>query len=315
MDARPSISLIVPTRNRPDSLRRLLTSLAATAVDPDTLEVILVVDDDDSASFSITHQRLRIRHLVGPPGRTMGTLNADGWEASGGDLVMLLNDDVVARTRGWDRILRRCFGDFPDGIALIHVNDTLIREHLCVFPVVSRRYCELAGGICPRDYVRYRIDDHIEDVFNMLAYLGERRTVYLPDVVFEHFNAVEHPEAGRVYQSDPAILAVDAPHFEALFPERKELVLRLVALLKGEQCVPEARRRLEEISDPFALRTAGRQRVVRTVSWGRQRLQEVRDSAVASGRRLRSCIRQRGYRGLIEAIGRRLMLRAGAQSR
>src|SRR5436305_10098365 len=103
-----------------------------------------------------------------------------------------------------------------------------MREHRCVFPAESRTFCELAGGMCPRECVRYRIDDHIEDVFNLLAFLGHCRTVYLPDVVFEHFNAVEHPQAGCVYQSAPDILAVDAPRFDALFAARKEFALRLV---------------------------------------------------------------------------------------
>src|SRR5262245_7732479 len=215
-EARPSISLIVPTRRRVPSLWRLLDSLARTAARPGALEVVLVCDDDDPPSRSARHPALALRHVVGPPGRTMGALNQAGYQASRGDFVMLLNDDVVARTPGWDAAVLARLRRFPDGIALVHVNDTLLRDRLCTFPLVSRTFCELAGGVCPVEYRRYRIDDHIEDVFNLLAFLGLKRTFYLPDVIFEHLNAVPVPGAAPEYHSIPEVLALDAPLFLAL---------------------------------------------------------------------------------------------------
>src|SRR5688500_3975446 len=98
---RPLFSLIVPTRGRPAQLRRMLESVARTASHPERIEVVLVVDADDPASL-VTHPRLTVRQVVGPPGRTMGALNNAGFVASAGDFVMLLNDDVIVRTRGWD---------------------------------------------------------------------------------------------------------------------------------------------------------------------------------------------------------------------
>ena len=163
----------------------------------------------------------------------MGAINRAGYEASAGDYVMLLNDDVIARTPGWDATALACFRRFPDPVVLVHVNDTLFRDRLCTFPLTTRAFCERAGGICPPEYIRYRIDDHIEDVFNLLAVLGRRRTVYLPDVVFQHYNLIERPEGDRVYASDPAVLALDAPRFAALFPARKELALRLLDVIEG----------------------------------------------------------------------------------
>jgi hypothetical protein len=298
---RPLFSLIVPTRGRPAQLRRMLDSAARTASHPERVEVLLVVDADDPAS-RVAHPRLCVRHVVVPPGRTMGELNNAGLGASAGEYVMLLNDDVIVRTPGWDAVALACFARFPDPFALVHVNDTLIREHLCTFPLTSRAFYELAGGVCPREYRRYRIDDHVEDVFNMLAHLGDRRTVYLPDVVFEHDNAVEHPEAGRVYQSDPAILALDAPLFDTFLPQRKELALRVLAAIDGtaDSAVERCRRdRLDAVSDSFALRVPGRQVVVRS-PWWRGPADAARGAAAALGR-----ARQKSASGIVRAIGRR----------
>jgi glycosyltransferase involved in cell wall biosynthesis len=287
-----TISLIVPTRGRPAQLRRFLHSVATTAARPGSLEVVLVLDEDDPESAEVRHPELTLRHVVVPPGLTMGALNAAGYEASAGDYLMLLNDDVVARTPRWDDRLRARFRRFADGVVLVHVNDTLFRDQLCTFPVVSRTFCELAGGLCPRDYVRYRIDDHIEDVFNLLAALGRRRTVYLPDVVFEHLNTIALPQGGRAYQSDPAILAVDAPRFDALAAERRELALRLLEHIEGESnvAVREIRRhRLEVHADPFALRVPGRQRL----EWrGRLHLAAQRTAALLE--RARGALHRRG---------------------
>jgi hypothetical protein len=265
--------------------------------------VVLVTDDDDPESRRVDHPELAVRCVTGPAGRTMGALNTAGYEASRGEYMMLLNDDVVIRTRGWDTTILACFRRFPDPVALVHVNDTLIRDYLCTFPILSRVYCELIGGICPTAYQRYRIDDHIEDVFNLLAVLGHRRTVYLPDVIFEHLNAVQHPTAGRVYESDPDVLARDAPLFEALFPVRKELVLRVLDYIEGGSdpaVTAERRGILTSITDPFALRTPGRQHVVRAAWW--KRAPGVTARAWARGI---ACYRRGGWGGITRAAARR----------
>jgi hypothetical protein len=278
----PTLSLIVPTRGRPRQLRRFLRSLAATTLRPSRVEIVLVVDADDRP---VTCPGARV--VVGPPGRTMGELNRAGAAAARGEWLMLLNDDVVARTRGWDEQVLAAAARFPDRIGLVHVNDTLVRDHLCVFPVVSRRYCEEAGGICPADYHRYRIDDHIDDVFTRLG----GRTVFLPDVVFEHRNVVVHPTAGKVYEADPVILVEDAPRFEAHHDGRMDLVTRLGGGATG--------------ADAFALRVAGRQSVLRG-SWAARAKTAAGEWLARLRRRLRDRYRRDGATGLVRVVGRKV---------
>jgi Glycosyltransferase like family 2 len=263
MPQSPTFSLIVPTRERTPQLRRMLDSVAATAAHPETIEIVLVVDVDDAASRDFAFEGLNVNKVTVPAGQPMGALNMAGYEASAGAYLMLLNDDVIARTRRWDCRVLACLRRFPDGIVLVHVNDRLFGQQLCAFPIVSRAFCEVAGGICPRDYRRYRIDDHIEDIFNLLWALGECRTVYMADVVFEHLNYVAK-EGSRTYVPDEAVLALDAPLFAGLFHERKELAMRLMARIV-EQATPgqlhDWRVTLEAIEDPFALRVPERHRV------------------------------------------------------
>lgn len=308
MPVAPCISLIVPTRKRPEQLGRLLTSLAKTVAKSESVEVILVIDNDDQESRNVSEARLNLRHVVVPSGLTMGSLNAAGYDASRGRYVMLLNDDVVARTPAWDDQVRACFADCPDDLLLVHVNDLVMQKHLCTFPIVSRTYCEIAGGICPREYQRYRIDDHIEDCFNLLGVLGERRVVFAPDIIFEHANYLKNVDGLRQYFSNPAVLAVDAPHFDRLHSQRKEIALRMKARIAGQATIsPRWRRRLTRVVDPLALRVPDRQRILT-----QRGIVDPWDLEPSLWERMRACVRKRGLRGLLSAVGRRagLTLRA-----
>lgn len=251
-----ALSLLLPTRGHPDLVRRFLQSVVTTAADVDRVEVILAVDEDDIGSQRISDNRLNLTKVVVPKGLTMGALNRACFDASRGRYVMLVNDDVIVRTKNWDRIVAEEFSGFDDDIALLHVNDLLFQESLCTFPLLSRKAC-LEIGICPDYYRRYSIDDHIFDVYNILAYLGHVRTIYLPEVIFEHKNyhrfeaATEKPNdkmfvspLGKAYVPDLSIIYTDSRRFRRTLRERKKAALRLAELIDAQTCEPhECKRR------------------------------------------------------------------------
>jgi hypothetical protein len=200
-----------------------------------------------------------VSEVIGEPGRTMGQLNNAGVIASHGDCVQLLNDDVIVRTKNWDEQIRRCVAMWPDGIVLVHVNDLLMRDNLCTFPLITRSYLNLVGELCPAELRRYRIDDHIEDPFNLLAHVGVRRTMWLPDVIFEHDNGTLMSEGHKEYHADADILAHDAPLYLARFEQRKQFALHLLQRIAPEK-MRDAELTFEKLQDPFTLRPTGRQR-------------------------------------------------------
>lgn len=250
-------SLIIPTRDRVEQLGRLLDSLVATTSRRDELEVILVVDEDDTATRAFAFEGLTVKQVAVEPGLPMGTLNMRGYEAASGDRLMLMNDDVVVKTPGWDQRVTTAFNGFPDGVVLVHVNDGTFKERLCVFPFITRAFAELAGGICPVDYVRYRIDDHIYNVFNLLAHLGERRILYLPDVVFEHRNYSGWIPGYRMYLPNQEIHDADTDLYVKLFDKRKNLALSLKARIDARRSALESEKwesRLSRLGDPLLMR-------------------------------------------------------------
>ena len=265
-------SFLLPTRGRPTLVQRLFDSIVATTSRLEELEIVLAVDDDDLESQAIEDARLNLKKVILPRGATMGTLNQTAYEASTGRFVMAMNDDVVLRTPGWDAAVQSAFALHPDNIALIHVNDLLFQERLCTFPMLSREACDLIG-FCELGYRRYRIDDHIYDIYNMLAYLGHKRIVYLPGVIFEHENFSEEGEAAdntfvaqsnKVYVADKAIMKKDAALFDSKINERKTAAIALAQQIDAGRY---ARLQARQIAEAESLRTSLRRPIYEGLAW------------------------------------------------
>lgn len=216
-------SVLLPTRNRVSQLARALDSMVATAQRPEAIEVVLYVDHDDAQSAAFEFSQVPLVKLVGPR-TTMGAMTAACYRRSSGRYIMLANDDIVFRTPGWDRAVKSAFGRFVDDIALVWGND------LCsgapAHPFLSRRSCDLMGGLHLRAYYREFIDTHLHDVFQQLARLGHQRKVYLHDVVVEHL----HVLAGKAH-SDAGYLNTRHATDEIAYIERREQRTHQAALL------------------------------------------------------------------------------------
>ena len=262
-----TFSFIIPTRRRTAHLRRLLDSVRATTTNPAELEIVLVTDEDDEETAAFSYDGLNLRRVVAPPGCNMGALNMRGYRAATGEYLMLLNDDVILRTSAWDEQVRSVFRSYPDGMVLVHVNDLAFQDLLCIFPFLTREFCALAGGICDEGYVRYRIDDHIHNVFDLVSLLGQHRRVFLPDVVFEHTNVAAGAGEAVRYVPDPAIHEVDTRRFHALLEERRKLAMTVRCRVDGlpeQEADPEWKPALDAVTDSIAIRKPEHTRRLRT---------------------------------------------------
>ena len=258
-------SFLLPTRGRPALLKRFFESVLDTASAPETLEVVLGIDDDDLETRAVEEPRLNILRCVVPKGRVLGAIYNDCFKLSRGRIVCLMNDDIIVRTKNWDRVVYDLYERFDDEVLLVHTNDLLFGDKLCTFPIRSRSACE-AIGVTPAEYRRYRIDDHIYDTYNILAHLGHKRIFYLPEVVFEHDNFAHeaHGEKeifksgdGRFYIPDQGIIEKDARLYDELLEARKSDALalsRLIDLNEAGKREHEYRRRLSLVPDSRSYR-------------------------------------------------------------
>jgi len=116
------LSILCPTRERPDQVLRLIDSVFLTAASPDKIEILFYIDSDDESFPALDHFSSRVKVFKGP--RTWIS-NAHNYLYSHceGEIVMTGADDMVFRTQGWDSAIYAAFDSIPDKIALIYGND------------------------------------------------------------------------------------------------------------------------------------------------------------------------------------------------
>lgn len=181
------ISLLLPTRGRVPLATRFLQSVVDQTTHLDSVEIIIRVDDDDVESHQLNFEGLETKLLIGPK-TTMGGYNTQCFNESTGEIIVLVNDDMVIQTRGWDEKLRALHRKIEDKIYLAYGNDLFKKGDLCTFPILSRQCCELLQQPYHTAYRGAFIDYHLMDIFKRLEKSGFNRIFYLDDVVFEHLH-------------------------------------------------------------------------------------------------------------------------------
>lgn len=226
------ISLLLPTRGRPALVERLFKSITDTTASLDRVEVILYVDDDDVGSHHLDSLDFRVIRIIGPA-MSMGGYNSACLSKAQGDIIILVNDDMVIRTPGWDSMIAEMDAGFPDKIYLAYGNDLFKKRGLCTFPIMSRRTCELLVEPYPLIYRGAFIDVHLFDIFKRLKHAGFERTLYLDGVVFEHL----HYRTGKAECDDTYKRRgrfSDDPTFVAMAGHRSKAARHLLSALRGE---------------------------------------------------------------------------------
>lgn len=183
------ISLLLPSRGRPQLAEQFLQSVVSRTADLLNVEVIIYLDSDDPTvdEYSTTMADLPITKIVGPR-IGMGACNTACLSEASGDIVILVNDDLIIRTDHWDQRIREVHARFSDQIYLAYCNDLFKESKNCAFPILSKSTCSHLVEPYPKEYQGAFIDTHLLDIFQRLKYAGHDRIIYLEDVVFEHMH-------------------------------------------------------------------------------------------------------------------------------
>jgi len=228
-----SISILLPTRGRPEQAERLLQSIVEMSADPSRIEIVLYVDEDDPTSHAIQCDTISVTRIIGPR-RPMGGLNTACLERSTGDIIVPLNDDMVIRTFGWDRKIVEIHERFPDRVYLAYPNDLHAGEMLCSTPILSRTTFEVLSHPFPETYQGGFIDYHIMDIFKRLQVSGEDRIVYLGDVVIEHLHYQYGKSESDATYEQRGPLNVGDEAFISLRRYRRDSSKRLLSHIQGK---------------------------------------------------------------------------------
>jgi glycosyl transferase/beta-hydroxylase protein BlmF len=188
-----TISLLCPTRGRPDSVARFICSVMETATFPERVEILLYIDLDDgsieqyrellnSDTYPELSRLLRCEALWGEPIGISKSWNVLAAKCKG-DLLCLSNDDQVYADKGWDVVIDMETRKFPDKIYCMWFNDGINGPNLCAFPIVSRTWYETLGYFTPDLFAYFYVDTWIMDIAKRV-----RRLHYIPHVFVEHMH-------------------------------------------------------------------------------------------------------------------------------
>jgi hypothetical protein len=181
------VSLLVPTRNRPDYLKKFIASYFATTSGGNDSEIVFRIDFDDPKTLQILAE-YDFPIIIGP--RRLGYRSLPGFynemaRLASGDILMCCNDDVVIETPGWPQLIIEAANKYPDGIFNIGISTVRLEENY-VFSCVSRKLVERLGFI--NDERLVYSDIFLKDVAKHFGRLSK-----LWSVRFRHSWAGENP--------------------------------------------------------------------------------------------------------------------------
>jgi len=196
------ITLVAPTRNRPDDLKRFLESIKATTLNPENIEILFYVDDDDHVTLPLInplqalYSDYNLRFVIG---KRSDHFSKDYYnflaKQAQGRWVMAINDDSVFMTQDWDRIIdykmSKAAAEVKDDILLGIVQDGMkrtgaekINPTMSCWLLSSKEYVNLTGGLLLEEIYTWGGDYWLGRVFCKVQY-GKRK-VYIMDVFIDH---------------------------------------------------------------------------------------------------------------------------------
>ena len=185
------ISLLCPTRGRPDRVCVMIESVIETTEKLENVEILFYIDSDDDkkGDYIVSINNLlnkynnpfkRVLPHIGEPMSVSKSWNIIA-EKCEGDILVMANDDEVWITKGWDRRLNEEADKFPDDIYCIYFDDGYIHDKGCSFPMISRKWFETLGYFTPGIFKFLANDTWIEYTARYID-----RLHYVPDVLIEH---------------------------------------------------------------------------------------------------------------------------------
>ena len=202
MEITKNISVLIPSRNRPQGLKELCESLFTNASDPNQIEVIVYLDLDDSCTKEYIEYFLElntrytnpIKSIIGPK-LVLSDYNNKLLQLASSDIFMNLGDDMRCRTQNWDIGIIDAINKYPDNINFVYVDDGYWGPNLATHQVLHRNYVDCLGYFSPPFF-----DFGYADTWMFQVAQKVGRIEFLP-ILFEHMHySIGKGEFDQTYQ-------------------------------------------------------------------------------------------------------------------
>ena len=203
-----NFTIIIPTRGRYNGLTQIVRSICTLAKWPEKIEIIMRIDDDDkeglraAADLEAEDLKATLVKVVKPRNEYLSDLWDECYEFAHANRIMACADDCVFRTQDWDKPIIAASPKPGRTVYFMYGNDTIQKNFLATFPIVSRAWVECAGFFMPCGYKRDWCDTHLYDIAIRLKKehkINIRKLGwYFKDVIFEH----QHPAHKKKFKYD-----------------------------------------------------------------------------------------------------------------
>lgn len=188
------ISVLFPTRYRPELAARVIATATQTASRP--LEFVLRVDADDAATYRAAGD---FADVAGDGTVTLvverrhSVPMSDMWNQCAAratrDVLAFVDDEAMFRTVGWDERVTEVLRSTTDRLALVHPDDRVHSEgDAAGYFLVHRRWLEVLGRLTPPMFTY-----GYADVWCIEVARAAGRYVWCPDVIIENTAPANQP--------------------------------------------------------------------------------------------------------------------------
>lgn len=161
------ISVLIPSRGRPELYARAVASLLDHASHPEQVEILARLDEDDYNQYQGLPGRLVVDIPLGYGGQH--DYNNQLAELATGEWLMVFNDDALMQTQGWDDVIHE-----HEGFHLLSLDNNNGRQYAC-FPAVPRKWYEICGHLA----LDCRIDSWMQEVAHEVGCFVEENRVFI----------------------------------------------------------------------------------------------------------------------------------------
>jgi glycosyltransferase involved in cell wall biosynthesis/ADP-heptose:LPS heptosyltransferase len=176
IDKPQHISLLIPTRGRPEYLDKVFDSIGRTVGNADGIDVWIYVDNDDDITKEYIHSKSYLRYpfkinwVFGERNISQGQMvNILRQKcATNPGMYMPFADDYVLTTGDWDGAIRDAFDRYPDRIVLGYVPNPHSGPEQVTLPVLSAEWTNITGRILTESFPCWCDDTWLDQVSQLV---------------------------------------------------------------------------------------------------------------------------------------------------
>ena len=163
-----------PSRNRKEKFYQNLNKMRVMANNSNDITYHFTIDDDEVDLYFI-------ETLGGKSNNKIHAVNRDVPD-SDWDILVVMSDDMVCVTHGWDDIIRQDMNEnFPDTDGVLHYNDGNQKANVMTMSIIGRKYYQRDGYIYNPEYQSLWCDVEATEVAHMRGkykYMGDATILF-----------------------------------------------------------------------------------------------------------------------------------------